>query len=490
MEYESIRFSGKVLDNVHGFIEYTEAEDQIMHLLLFKRLQSIKQLSLVNWVFPGSEHTRFIHSLGVMHIADRIATHLGLSPQERKIVRLAGLLHDIGHYPLSHVCEFPYRNRMELHSSECFCKSVNTKVLGDIEKLLSSPSIDFMQAAKQGHHEEIGALVIRNSQEIIQIITNECGEDAVDIICDMITGNVERDVPNTPLLVQILHSELDADGIDYMLRDAVFSGTSFGSFEVDQLIGSMVSKDFNGKPILCISHKGIAAADQYLINKFFSFSQVIFNKHTSILEWMAEQIISWMQEFSIHFPKKDALRNKWISGDPEKKDYLSFNDNYFWSSLKSIIENPAKEVFPPYVRFLCEQLLKHQELEYIENSEYKIISNNKTLTKNSLLETEIVQNIHNWDDKIAVLSRREITKHRPYAKFIELIKLPDSLDGKIDDDEIEKHQTAMNTLRLMDGICVADEETPLHLLCDDRRSLMQHLCDSELVILRAYNFPV
>lgn len=94
---EKIEFVGQVLDNVHGFIPYTAAEKKIIETQLFKRLQSIKQLSVVNWVFPGSEHTRFIHSLGVMHIADKMAISLGLSVKERKILRLAGLLHDIGH---------------------------------------------------------------------------------------------------------------------------------------------------------------------------------------------------------------------------------------------------------------------------------------------------------------------------------------------------------------------------------------------------------
>ncbi len=111
MSANNIGFVGRVLDNVHGFIEYTETEEMIMNTLLFKRLQSIKQLSIVNWVFPGSEHTRYIHSLGVMYIADKIAIRLNLSVEERKIVRLAGLLHDIGHYPLSHVCEFPYKKK-------------------------------------------------------------------------------------------------------------------------------------------------------------------------------------------------------------------------------------------------------------------------------------------------------------------------------------------------------------------------------------------
>ena len=114
MATDEIEFVGRVLDNVHGFIYYTSAEEKIMNTLLFKRLQSIKQLSIVNWVFPGSEHTRYIHSLGVMYIADKIAMRLELSMEERKIVRLAGLLHDIGHYPLSHVCDISVKVTVSL----------------------------------------------------------------------------------------------------------------------------------------------------------------------------------------------------------------------------------------------------------------------------------------------------------------------------------------------------------------------------------------
>lgn len=130
---DNLVFVGQILDNVHGFISYTEAEKKIMDTQLFKRLQSIKQLSVVNWVFPGSEHTRFIHSLGVMHIADKMAISLGLTPKERRIVRLAGLLHDIGHYPLSHVCEAPYRKPLvleEVHDKD-LCRKINEQILGD-----------------------------------------------------------------------------------------------------------------------------------------------------------------------------------------------------------------------------------------------------------------------------------------------------------------------------------------------------------------------
>lgn len=71
-------------------------------------------------VFPGSEHTRYIHSLGVMYIADKIAIRLNLSVEERKIVRLAGCYMIFGHYPLSHVCEFPYKKNLESFPDDRF----------------------------------------------------------------------------------------------------------------------------------------------------------------------------------------------------------------------------------------------------------------------------------------------------------------------------------------------------------------------------------
>ena len=125
-------------------------------------------------------------------------------------------------------------------------------------------------------------------------------------------------------------SELDADGIDYLMRDAMFSGTSFGDCEIDQLIRCLEIGECNGKKILCIKPKGIAAADQYLTNKFFSYSQVVFNKHIAISEWMAECVIDWMQKHHAVFPSGTELE-KWVKGS--QKEYLNFTDNMFWLAL-------------------------------------------------------------------------------------------------------------------------------------------------------------
>lgn len=484
---EKLEFVGKVLDNVHGFIWYTEAEEKIINSLIFKRLQSIKQLSLVNWVFPGSEHTRFIHSLGVMYIADRMAEALSLSIHERKIARLAGLLHDIGHYPLSHVCEFPYKKKMENLSETSFCKDWNEDTLHRIHAYQFKAETEFMKTSKNGHHEEIGALIIQSSDFLREIITQECGSQAIDTICDMITGNI-RDDSGNELLVQLLHSELDADGIDYMLRDAMFSGTSFGSFELDQLISNLCYYEQDGKKILCINPKGIAAADQYLLNKFFSYSQVVFNKHTSILEWMAEQIVSWMQEKAAYFPARETLRLDWI----KEKDYphlLAFTDEYFWQSLRGIIDNPAHNAFPEYIVSLCTALLNHQECEFVPGSEIKLITGEEQEFKKATDGDHLVVG----DDELVIFSERVMTKHVPIQEYRKSLVKPD--DETPDDEtdavegeksEAEKYNEEKLIKRLYEGICVFDETDEPHLLCDDSRSLMKHLYKVRLLIIRKY----
>lgn len=482
---ETLIFTGRVLDNVHGFIEYTKTEECIIDTLLFKRLQSIKQLSIVNWVFPGSEHTRYIHSLGVMHIADRIAVQLKLSIMERKIVRLAGLLHDIGHYPLSHVCESPYKNMLEAFPADNYCIENNNKVKREIDALNDTPTYKFMKKSQGCHHEKIGADIVLNNDEIRGLIVGECGEKAPEIIADMIIGNTER---TNPLLVQILHSELDADGIDYLMRDAMFSGTSFGEFELDQLIGCMCVGELDGKQILCISPKGIAAADQYLINKFFSYSQVVCNKHVTITEWMAEQIVNWMQRNSAYFPKTEDLK-KWVNSNSTNEKYLNFTDNFFWASLQNLLTSELVEVEPTFIRLFCGYLLHHSELQFEEGSEVKIICNSNEEIKKRMMESVVYSELESMNDRIAVFSIRRMSKQIHYDDFQKRIdeqieeEKKENAGESITEDQRDEYKSRL----FMECISVRDGDI-VKLLCDDERSLMQSIYANTLGVLRVYKY--
>lgn len=485
-ETKTIDFSGHILDNVHGFIPYTVAEKRIIDSLLFKRLQSIKQLSIVNWVFPGSEHTRFIHSLGVMQLADKMALSLKLSTEERKLLRLAGLLHDIGHYPLSHVCEFPYKKPFALQDlpDEKFCSETNLDVISKIEGFSLIPKTTLMSASQGWHHEAIGALIVKNNETIRKIVVEECKNDnAPDIIADIITGNVERSFTD-PLWVQIIHSELDADGIDYLMRDSTFSGTSFGSFEIDQLIRSLVIGERDGKRILCISPKGIAAADQYLINKFFSYSQVVYNKHIVICEWMAEQVVNWMQKHSAIFPNGKKLEEWAKKAD---SNYIGFTDNLFWAALERILSNELRDLVPHYIKAFCEHLLHHDEPAFIRNSEIRIVSSDAEEIKKTLKQAQIVNNPVLHSSELTILSQRTMSSQVPQEVFRKAINEQNCLgDGSpITEDDIREMELA----RLMEGICVKEEDGSLHLLCDDQRSLMRKMYNSTLAIMRSYEFP-
>ena len=486
MEEQKIEFVGQILDNVHGFIPYTAAEKAIINTQLFKRLQSIKQLSVVNWVFPGSEHTRFIHSLGVMHLADKMAIRLGLTPKERKILRLAGLLHDIGHYPLSHVCEMPYRKPMTLEElpDNDFCQHLNVQVREKINSFSLEPKTVLMSKSTGRHHEAIGALIVCSNKEIRQIIVDECGDEfAPEIIADIIIGNIER-AETDPLLVQIIHSELDADGIDYLMRDATFSGTSFGSFEIEQLIRCLTYGIQDGKRILCIAPKGIAAADQYLINKFFSYSQVVFNKHITISEWMAEWVIDWMQKHHAVFPAGSELE-EWIKHD--KQEYLNFTDNLFWSALDQILTNQLCDLVPHYIKVFCKNLLLHNEPKYIKGSEVRFITSSSEDAQLGLKAASIYTDDTLLDKQITILNDRCMTKQVPLEVFCSELSKESAAGNNcgFSADDIANAKLS----RLMECISVKEPDGTMHLLCDDARSLMRTMYNSTLIMLRSYEFP-
>lgn len=492
----SIAFAKKILDNVHGFIPYTEAEGKIINLPLFRRLQGIKQLSLIDRVFPGAEHTRFVHSLGVMHIADKMAIQLGYNDQERKIVRFAGLLHDIGHYPLSHVCERAYKD-YQLKDGEKSLPDV-LEVKKQIDEIDKPPKTEFMKASKWPHHEAVSAEIVRESAEIREIIIEECGDEgAIDQICAMIVGDGETEGIDRAM-VQILHAEIDADGIDYMLRDALFSGTSFGSFEIDMLINHMEKREVDGEQIIYIRRKGIPAADQYLINKHFSFAQVTFNKKVAIYEWMATNIVAWMQQASAYFPNDEALLQNWLKTDNISSEFLRFDDNFFWKALRDMVENPLACFAQETIVSFCKLLLSHKGLKMATGTEIRFESDDAKEAKRRLQAEDFYTKLGDEKTRLVTLfSSAGFTKHVSEKEFEEALKQEadktlenDKGDPEYNEQEsmrlIKEAQDKQRFRRLMDGTVTEGADGSLKLLCDDEGSLMHYLYKVKLYIIRRY----
>lgn len=251
---------GKVFrDPVHGLIRI-EPEDAFLLELIdtpeFQRLRRIRQLGVSSMTYPGAEHTRFAHSLGVLCFAQRMldmlrhryrkeSTATDLLDKYAKTVKAAALLHDIGHAPFSHMMERA-----------------------------------FPATAK---HEKKTVDIISDDASSIPAILKGHGVDAVSVR-DIIKKSSEY-----RLLVDIVSSQLDADRMDYILRDALATGVKYGAFDAEWLLNSLcigaepgaVNSEKGTEWRLCLEEKrGLHSAEQLIIARMHMSLQVYFHKAT------------------------------------------------------------------------------------------------------------------------------------------------------------------------------------------------------------------
>lgn len=489
VEEYNLEFVDRVLDPVHGFIDLTKVERRIYQLPIFRRLESIKQLSVTNWVFPGAEHTRYIHSLGVMFICDEMARNLKrldgtprFNDGQRQILRLAGLLHDIGHYPLSHVTEEVYMDEEKLRKKDPdILLAYHRSMIDAIDKLQEPETPEYMSSriSKPLHHEKMGMDVILSDNTIQKIIKEECPFVRIQDICDIIIGSVEniRD-PETQevnqdlsVMVQLMHSELDADGIDYIFRDASFSGTSYGAFTLGLLLRNLVVSEYNGIEVVGVRAKGISVADQYLYCKYFSYTQVIFNRHVSILELMVKLIIRTLisREIDKGFYEPDVLRT-YVSKHENVDDYLKFTDRKFWSCL----DNQDAEhiaIKGEAIRTIFNCLTNYKEIPMMNRPGGEMVLNvpNAQEAYRIIVDSPLYKRLKEFpNDEIFTFHSRKLASEIKEEVFREILE-------KLSNGAIEEgYFIQQNLRRLQEGICIIEPDEDIHLLVDDPRSVMHN----------------
>jgi uncharacterized protein len=236
----------EVRDPVHGFIRLTDSERAVVDHSAFQRLRRIRQLAMTDLVYPGAVHHRFEHSIGVMHVADRMARHLGLEPEVLQHVRLAALVHDIGHGPFSHVSEDPLA-------------VVNTDWLRE------------SGLPKDKLHEQIGLDIVRN----LLLPENVINRTQCDAVCEILdtTKRANRSVP-----ADIVSGPLDADKMDYLLRDSRMAGVQYGVFDLERLILGLVTIEDGKDRYIGVHESDVPALDQYLIARYNMHAQVYGHK--------------------------------------------------------------------------------------------------------------------------------------------------------------------------------------------------------------------
>lgn len=486
----ALEFTNHILDNVHGFIGLTAIEDAIERLDIFQRLRRLKQLGLTNWVFPGAEHTRYSHSLGVMHIIDLMAIKLGFSDDERQVLRLAGLLHDIGHYPLSHIGEYAYKASPVKGND--FLGHMAQKVKSSVDSLSEFDpikKIEMVTASNKYHHERVAVDVINSSPEIAELLEKRFPDrdmkEVREDICDIITGNLERKI-ELSAMVQLLHSELDADRIDYLLRDASASGTSYGNFEVSALIKCLARRKHSkyDVEIVGVSPKGIGVADQFLISRFFAYSLIIYNKYASILQLMAQELIAWTAHTNMsEFPKPEDLL-EWAKTHSSQPEYLAFTDQTF----RRILEENTR-----FNRYACPaelqkiaQVLEHfRALDLAQGqSSIEFVGGDRSEIQEKLRSEKLYRDLINDQylkekKQIGLLSTASVTDQIPYDDFCAAYDV-DRHPGNLDDYLIQ---------RLQNGLALIPDDSDPILLVDCANSMVKDFSLYTRVILRAYQLP-
>lgn len=340
MEYlndERLRIVKYINDPVYGGIGITKMEQELIDTPIFQRLRKLRQLARVNYVFPGAEHSRYVHSLGVLYIMGMMVDHLcrqgSLKADDAIKMRVAALLHDIGHYPLSHLGESVYG----------YCKD-NTKIGSIVENILDSHKPLYEMAAshsKTAHHEYLGKFIVQNNR-IIKDILEKYELDPLEI-GEIFTG--ERGSRNM-VYTQLLHSSLDADRLDYLLRDSYQTGVTYGLVDLEYLIRLLMvvedeSLEQDDKHVLVCNKKGQHVVEHFLMSRYFHYSQVIFHKTNAAFEGMIRCLyIKLVQSGTFLY---DSLED--IQMHVNHESFLNFHDSFLDVSFERYYHDTDDEEY-------------------------------------------------------------------------------------------------------------------------------------------------
>lgn len=467
-----INFSAKTIcDNVHGSIGVSELELSIINTRTFQRLKKIKQLGLASYVFPGAEHSRFAHSIGAMHVMSQMVDGLrkcGCEPlrgkyaqYEKQKLRLAALLHDIGHYPLSHLGERAFQ------WADSFKATPVTQDSPTDETNLLAQATETRES-EEASHERIGELILTHENSELSKLVNESGFDPTEI-AKIINGETQKNV----FYSQLMSSTLDCDRIDFLLRDSLATGTSYGKVDINYILQNIRWDDSSG--VVCFDKKATNAIEHFVMARYFMY-QIYFHKTIVGLELMAKALFfSMIQDESL--VSKDYGEIVKSVEDirrriKEDENFLAnFNDEYFWFYLD--LWNPPTEV----LKKLKASLLNRVPLRPIHE-----VRHFYTVTTTSVacryLEKNLLRNIYDSVEHSGSLIEAGVSPDLVcvLSTQIKLEKLPYLSTYQSDPPEDDKKLKLIKILR-------DDEAKDLMSLSS---SILKVLSDYKLGIARVY----
>ncbi len=300
-------------DPVHGYISFTtprgageKTEKDLIDTAWMQRLRQIYQLQSARWVYPSAEHSRFQHVLGAMHLAGRFARHLYPSLKAavpdcpsanyvEEFLRLAALLHDIGHGPFGHFFDDNYLAQYDLTHEKLGQHIIRTELADIIKAIRRSPAGEFGKGEK-------------------------LNPDQVAFLIGKGPGSFSSKQPRWVIFLQPLLSGIyTVDNLDYVMRDAFMCGVAIGAVDIDRL---MYYTFFTEKG-LTLHKSGLSALNMFLNARLYLYTNVYYHRTTrAIDEHLKELFKDTMAKI---FPYDNPVKNL--------KEYLFLTD---WSLLEGV----------------------------------------------------------------------------------------------------------------------------------------------------------
>ena len=274
---------GEIKDPVHGYVYITKQEKQIIDSYPVQRLRRLRQLAGSEYVYPGANHTRFEHSVGVMYLAGRVVANPNISrhitEEEGEMVKIAGLLHDVGHGPFSHVFE------------HLLDKEKNGKTHEDMTLWLIQES-------------ELGNILKRNG-----FSPEEVGKLAI--------GRLHR--PKKAFLDQIISSAVDVDKQDFIVRDTYHTGAEYGFIDIFRLIHALDVLDEN----LAVDLGALSALESLIIARIESFKSIYFHR------------VGRAAQIMLATAMEKANEDLGLTKFKTPEEYMAMDDYTVWTMLKN-----------------------------------------------------------------------------------------------------------------------------------------------------------
>lgn len=323
----------EIRDPIHGAIQLSRDELPVIDSRAMQRLRRIKQLGFGEFAFPGATHNRFSHSLGAMHLAgvafDKIFGPQSLSSPEvrhrlRGTVRMAALLHDVGHGPLSHAAERAMPDAREL---------AIPGLSADLDKRASHEHYTLklivdgpLRAPLEASNIPPVAVAALISQEI---------DPGPDLLTDQ-----GRDL--RPVLSQLISSEMDVDRMDYLLRDSYYAGVTYGRYDLPWLLSNLATHEEEGRVYLALHRRALHAFEDFLLSRYHMYLMVYFH-HLSVI----------YEELLLRHFEREAKDFRFPA---DVEGYLGFDDYILYAHLAKSGQDLAQRISQntPY-RLLVEE---------------------------------------------------------------------------------------------------------------------------------------